>query len=153
MGNIKKVCEEIAVFSLEKLELNSDAALRMVMTTGQTESGYDYLRQIKGPAIGFWQMEPATMWDIWENYVLYRPKYKEALWRLGFNEGFGEQSLLSNLAVQAAFCRIVYLRDPYPIPSLNDLEEQARCCKRAYNTKLGKGTIEHFMEANEDGFC
>ena len=60
---------------------------------------------------------------------------------------------MSNIAVQAAFCRIVYLRDPYPIPSLNKLEEQARCWKRVYNTKLGKGTVEHFMEANKDGFC
>ena len=118
------------------------------MTTGQTESGYDYLRQIKGPAIGFWQMEPATMWDIWENYVLYRPKYKEALWRLGFNEGFGEQSLLSNLAVQAAFCRLHYRRVPKGLPKANDLEGQAKYWKKYYNTIEGKGTVEHFINKN-----
>ena len=148
MGNIKKVCEEIANYSLDKLELNSDAALQMVMTTGQTESGYDYLRQIKGPAIGFWQMEPATMYDIWENYVAYRPKYKEALWRLGFNEGFAVESLLSNLAVQTAFCRLHYRRVPKKLPKAGDLEGQAKYWKEFYNTIKGKGTVEHFINKN-----
>ena len=148
MGNIKKVCKEIVIYSLEKLNLYSDEALDMIMKTGQVESGYDYLRQVKGPAVGFWQMEPATMFDIWENYVTYRVKYKDALRQLSFNEGDAGNSLLTNLAVQAAFCRLHYRRVPAKLPAVGDIKAQAAYWKKYYNTVKGKGTVEHFIKKN-----
>ena len=150
LNEIKEIVEE----SLYKLEKYSPDALALVIRTGRAETNYKHLKQMGGgPALGFFQCEPNTAHDIVKNYIEYRPHYRLKLEELGCDFENLEFSLMSNIAVQAAFCRIVYLRDPHPIPSLNDLEEQARCWKRVYNTKLGKGTIEHFMEANEDGFC
>ena len=149
MGNIKKVCEEIANYSLDKLELNSDAALQMVMTTGQTESGYDYLRQIKGPAIGFWQVEPFTMNDTIENYVNYRPELKTKLYALGYDEKDAEMRLMSNMSLQVAFCRLKYRRDKHALPGMDDIEAQAKYWKRIYNSEKGRGTVEHFIKANK----
>ena len=147
---MEKSIKKIIKWTLEYLNMDSEDARDLVYKTGMAESGYRALEGYgNNPAIGFWQMEPATMWDIWENYVLYRPKYKEALWRLGFNEGFGEQSLLSNLAVQAAFCRLHYRRVPSSLPKKSNKEAQAKYWKKHYNSHLGKGTIKHFMEANK----
>ena len=61
-----------------------------------------------------------------------------------------EMSVISNMAVQAALCRIHYRRDRHSIPSWDDLEGQAKYWKRVYNTNLGRGTVKHFIKANED---
>ena len=40
------------------------------------------------------------------------------------------------------------MRVPKKLPKASDLEGQAKYWKTFYNTIKGKGTIEHFMEAN-----
>ena len=146
--------KEIAEYALYKIDCYSDDALALVVRTGNAESGY---RALKGygegnPAIGFWQIEPATMYDMLKNYLKYRPKYRNSLESLGMNlEGDDiEISVMSNLAVQAALCRLHYRRDSKPIPSWDDLEAQGKYWKRVYNTVKGRGTVGHFIKANKD---
>ena len=86
------------------------------------------------------------------NYVNYRPEIKKSLESIGLvwnSDKDFEYSLLSNIAVQAAFCRLKYRRDSKPIPSWDDLEAQAKYWKRVYNTELGKGTVKHFIDSNQ----
>jgi hypothetical protein len=148
-----KQIKEIAEYALYKIDSYSDDSLAMVVRTGMAESGY---RALKGygegnPAIGFWQIEPATMNDMIDNYIAYRSHYKKNLISLGMNfEQDTIMSVMSNMAVQAALCRLHYRRDKNPIPSWDDLEAQASYWKRVYNSHLGRGTVEHFMEANKD---
>ena len=146
--NIEEIVEEV----LYRLGCYSDDALVLVLRTGQAESGYKTLRQYgDGPALSFWQVEPATAKDCIDNYLKFRKDRYDALKSLGFIEDKLEYSLLSNIAVGAAFCRIKYLRDSKPLPSWDDIDAQAQYWKRVYNTELGKGTIQHFKKAN-DGF-
>ena len=148
-----KEIKEIVEYALYRIDSYSDDALAMVVRTGMAESGY---RALKGygegnPAIGFWQIEPATMNDMMKNYIHYRSHYKKKLISLGMNfEKDTILSVMSNMAVQAALCRLHYRRDKDPLPSWNDLEGQARYWKRVYNTFEGRGTVEHFIEANSD---
>ena len=144
--------KEIVEYSLYRIDCYSDDALALVVRTGMAESGY---RALKGygkgnPAIGFWQIEPATLHDMIDNYLKYRKKYREALQELGmqFKGDDIEMSVMSNLAVQAALCRIHYRRDKDPLPSWDNLEAQGKYWKKVYNTKLGKGTVKHFVEEN-----
>ena len=144
--------KEIVEYSLYKIDCYSDDALALVVRTGMAESGY---RAVRGygdvnPAIGFWQIEPATMYDMMRNYLSYRKKYKEALKDLGmkFKGDDIEMSVMSNMAVQAALCRLHYRRDKDPLPSWDDIEAQGRYWKKVYNTFKGRGTIKHFMKAN-----
>ena len=141
--------KEIVEGTLYKLNMYSDDALSLIMRTGWAESGYRALRQYKGPAIGFWQVELDTVKDTLDNYVAYRPHIKEILLGLGLDEDDLEFSVLSSIALQAAFCRLKYRRDSKPIPSWDDMEGQAKYWKRVYNTELGKGTEKHFIECNE----
>ncbi len=146
--------KEIVEYALYKLDVYSDDALALVVRTGMAESGY---RALKGkgrgnPAIGFWQIEPDTLLDMMRNYINYRPHYRKALEELGM-EFSGDDifvSVISNMAVQAGLCRLHYRRDKDPLPSWSDLEGQAKYWKSVYNTKLGRGTVEHFIRANED---
>ena len=145
--------KEIAEYALYKIDSYSDDALALVVRTGMAESGY---RALKGygegnPAIGFWQIEPATMNDMITNYIKYRSHYKKNLISLGMN--FGKDkiiSVMSNMAIQAALCRLQYRRDKDPIPSWDDLEAQGKYWKKVYNTFEGRGTVDHFVEANKD---
>ena len=141
--------KEIAEAVLYRLDCYSDDALALVMRTGMAESWYRTLRQMgNGPAIGFFQVELETAQDTLDNYVAYRQKLKDKLVGLGLGNDL-EFSLLSNIALQVAFCRLKYRRDKHPIPSWDDIEGQAKYWKRVYNTELGAGTIEHFIKANE----
>ena len=145
--------KEIVEYALYKIDSYSDDALALVVRTGMAESGY---RALKGygegnPAIGFWQIEPATMNDMITNYIHYRSHYKKNLISLGMNfEKDTIMSVMSNLAVQAALCRLHYRRDKDPLPSWDNLEGQASYWKRVYNTVEGRGTVKHFMKANND---
>ena len=145
--------KEIAEYALYRIDSYSDDALALVVRTGMAESGY---RALKGygdgnPAIGFWQIEPATMNDMIDNYINYRSKYKKTLISLGMNfEKDTIMSIMSNMAVQAALCRLHYRRDKDPLPSWDDMEGQAKYWKRVYNTVEGRGTVKHFIKANKD---
>tara|TARA_B100001250_G_scaffold414497_1_gene453257 strand:+ start:1390 stop:1857 length:468 start_codon:yes stop_codon:yes gene_type:complete len=148
-----KEIKEIVEYALYKIDSYSDDALAMVVRTGMAESGY---RALKGygdgnPAIGFFQIEPATLHDMIDNYIKYRSHYEIALIDLGMK--LNKEDLLisvkSNIAVQAALCRLHYRRDRHAIPSWDDLESQGKYWKRVYNTNEGRGTVKHFIEVNE----
>ena len=146
---MSKSIKKIIKLSLQHLGLDSEDARNLIYRTGKAESGYKTLQQYGGgPALGFFQMEPNTALDIWNNYVMYRPKYRDKLYSLGFDDGALEFCLLSNIGLQAAFCRLHYRRVPSALPASDNLEGQARYWKKYYNSDLGKGTIKHFMEAN-----
>ena len=131
--------------------LYSEDAVDLVYKTGNAETGYKHLKQMGGgPAIGFWQVEPATLIDIIDNYVKFRPELGIRISTLGFDKRDMEVRVMSNIALQAVFCRLKYRRDKHPLPKANDTKAQAKYWKRVYNTELGKGTIEHFMEANNE---
>ena len=144
--SIRRIINE----TLDQMDLNSEDAVEMIYRTGNAESGYRTLQQYGGgPALGFFQMEPATCRDIWDNYVMYRPKYRDKLYSLGFDDGKMDYCLMSNVGVQVALCRLHYRRVPSALPKAEDLEGQAKYWKEHYNSHLGKGTIEHFMKANK----
>ena len=147
---MKKQIREIIEWGLKEMDLYSEDAVDLVYKTGNAETGYRHLKQMGGgPAIGFWQVEPATLIDIMDNYVKYRPELEKRLKSLGFSRNGIETRVMANIALQAVFCRLKYKRDKYALPKSNDLKGQAKYWKRVYNTHLGKGTIEHFMEANK----
>ena len=146
---MKKSIKNIIKLTLQHLDLDSEDARSLIYRTGKAESGYKTLQQYGGgPALGFFQMEPNTALDIWNNYVMYRPKYRDKLYSLGFDDGALEFCLLSNIGLQAAFCRLHYRRVPSALPKVNNLKGQAIYWKENYYTNLGKGTIKHFLEAN-----
>ena len=147
---ITKPVEDIIDWALVEVSMYSPEAAQLVYRTGMAESGYRALRgATKGnPAIGFWQVEPATIDDCGDNFISFRQELMRSILHLGFHIDDRNMSVLSNLALQIVFCRIKYWRFPKKLPELNDLEAQAGYWKDCYNSKLGRGTIKHFMEAN-----
>jgi hypothetical protein len=132
----------------------SDDAIELVLTTGIVESGYRYIRQISGPARGFWQVEPATAHDNVVSYLKYRkrllPKCAKVtntpmeIWDDSNMEVWSDV-LESNISAGIVHCRLKYWRSPGPIPSNTD--GMAKYWKKNYNTEQGAGTLRHFKDA------
>ena len=133
---------EIVDPTLKYLDLYSEAASNLLMGTAMQESGLVYLRQLGGgPALGLFQMEPATHDDIWTNYIRYRELLQDNMLEMSMSSG----SLVYDLQYAAAMCRIHYLRVSDPLPDADDVEGLARYWKQYYNTPEGKGTVEEFI--------
>jgi len=149
---LKKTIKQLIIDVLEILEEGgikySDEAVELVYETGNAETGYRDLEQIGGgPGISFWQIEIATLQDNWDNYIVFRKKLIEVLYRLGYIEKDPTFSALTNIAVAIAMCRIYYWRQPGSIPKT--MAGRADYWKKSYNTIQGAGTARHYMEANK----
>ena len=147
---MKKSIQKIIDWTLREMSMYSPEASEMVYKTGLAETGYRHLEQIKGPAIGFFQVEPATMRDTWDNYIIYRQDLKSKLWGLGYDEESDVDRVMGSIILQVVFCRLKYRRSPKALPECGDLEGQAKYWKSIYNSELGKGTVKHFMEMNNE---
>lgn len=127
----------------------SEAAEELLILTAATESlGGKYIFQIKGPARGIFQMEPATEHDILKNYVFYKANLRNALKTfVSFNVDGSfdfkvKEPLVYSLEYQILMARIHYLRDRFGLPEASDIDGLASYWKRVYNTYLGKGSPE-----------
>ena len=140
-----QLLSEIIVPTLKYLEMDSPASRNLLLGTAAQESHMGkYIRQIKGPALGIYQMEPATHDDIWENYLAYRPSLVKKLNQL-LCPGFDNvEQLIWNLKYATAMARIHYRRVPKPLPEPEAIGELALYWKAFYNTFEGKGTVVEF---------
>tara|TARA_Y100000401_G_scaffold115007_1_gene117932 strand:- start:1110 stop:1577 length:468 start_codon:yes stop_codon:yes gene_type:complete len=144
---MKESIQRIIDYTLRDLNMYSEDAALLVYRTGMAESGFRHLEQIKGPAVGFFQVEPDTINDTIDNYLKFRPKRLNHLVKHGLDLEEPVMSVLSSIYLQIAFCRYKYWRSPDPIP--NGLVKQAKYWKKIYNGP-GKGTVEHFVDANPE---
>lgn len=125
---------------LAQLGLGGNSAVNLLAGTALVESGLVWLRQNGGgPALGLWQMEPATHDDCWRNFLFYRPALASAIMRLGgVGAGLGGAGLLvGNLAYACGMARVVYARAPTALPAPEDACGLSAYHKQFYNTALG----------------
>lgn len=155
--NLADIRDYVVRPALWALGLDQPARVQLVIGTGGTESGYNYLDQTTpgpGPAYGFWQMEKATHDDLWRNFINYQPSaFRDTLLQLaGGSRIPPEVTVLHwNLRYAAAMCGVHYRRLKAPLPAEGDAQAMAAYWKQFYNTPQGKGTIAkalpYFQEA------
>ncbi len=123
----------------------SDSAVNLLLGTAAHESLLGkYIEQINGPAVGIYQIEPATHKDITQRYLYFRKSLKSKVMKLKcFDTDYDD--LMYNLFYQTAIARIKYWMDPEPLPEADNIEGLAYIWKRVYNTEEGKGKVEEFV--------
>ncbi len=134
--------------TLQYLELWSEASENLLLGTALTESGLKWLKQKGGgPGLGLFQIEPITHEDVWKNYLgkSSKAELKAKVTWLTSRSPLDDQ-LVSNLAYATAIARIIYWRKPGALPAADDLDGLAKYWKDHYNTYLGAGKIEHFVQ-------
>ena len=147
MINAKQLTELVIVPTLEYLGMNSDAAVNLMLGTLAQESAMGtYIKQIRGPALGIYQMEPDTHQDIYESYLSYRPdlRFKLGLYTRGDHQP--PEQMITDLNYATAMARLQYFRRPEALPDAEDLVGLALYWKEYYNTIAGAGTIDEFID-------
>lgn len=147
-------CELVIQPALEHIGLYSLAAERLLWGTVLHESDdFSYLKQLGGgPALGFYQIEPATHHDIHANFLKYRHELCQRISELvpfsatRFDRDLDKQ-LITNLLYATVIARLVYFRRPEPLPHEDDLHGLSRYYKQFYNTPKGKATASHWLDA------
>lgn len=139
MFKVDQLREFIIKPALHDLVMFCDDAMELLVFTCAVESdGGSYLKQVKGPALGIYQMEPATYNDIWQNYLKGN---SSLLLRLLSNFGIhympSEDRLIYDLKFATAMSRLFYARVPEPIPNTKDVDALWEYYKRYYNTEGG----------------
>jgi hypothetical protein len=146
--NCKDLRELVVRPTLQHLRLWSPAAEDLVLGTAAQESALGtYLHQVGGPALGIYQMEPATERDIWDNYLAFKELLADQVSDLITDASREDkvEEMIGNLYYATAMCRIHYLRVPEAIPVHKDIKGMAAYWKKYYNTPLGAGTEDEFI--------
>ncbi len=140
MLNCKQLVDLIIKPALQDLVLLSDEAIELLVFTCAVESdGGTYLHQIKGPALGIYQMEPTTYNDIWQNYLLYQPSLRLKLLHNFYAPVMpSEERMIFDLRFATAMARIHYLRVKTSLPKATDIDGIWDYYKAHYNTPAGK---------------
>ena len=152
MINIEDLKKHIIIPILDNLGIGSISAVRLLLGTAAMESDFGaYLKQVKGPALGLYQLEPLTYNDIYDNYLKYNLDLRDRIHNLCYFSFSGNDrphpyELISNLKFATIMSRIHYLRVKEPLPLKDDLEGIANYYKKYYNTEKGKGTTEQFIK-------
>lgn len=138
----------IIIQTLKELDLHSESAVNLLLGTAAQESRLGtYLHQIGGgPALGIYQMEPATERDIWKNYLDYRPKILSKVTRVSGLIRPRSLHLTGNLIYATVMARLHYYRAPGQLPDADDTPGLAEYWKQHYNTPAGKGTAGEFVQ-------
>ena len=138
---------ELITEVLTEMGLYSDSARELLMLTAAQESQCgNYIEQIRGPAKGIFQMEPATEKDIWINFLAFKQDLAAEVGKFDITPALDDLDLEANLAYQIAIARIHYLRDSNPIPPAENIEHLAAYYKRVWNTYKGKATVQEAID-------
>lgn len=121
--------------TLKEYGLYSEAASDLLMGTAAQESRFGtFLKQLgKGPALGVFQMEPATYNWLAQKYAARLGKVRPAT------------DMIWDLKLATIMARLKYFSIPKSLPPAKAWEPIARYWKQYYNTPLGSGTVEEFL--------
>lgn len=148
MLNADQLRNLIIIPTLNELGLMSKNAEELLFAIACHESHRGtYIKQVSGEAIGIYQMEKKTYYDIFDNFLKYREPLKENLFKIiGVDELPDPNRMIWDMKLSTAMCRIFFLRFSEPLPAYSNINDIAIYWKKYYNTKLGKGTIEAFIK-------
>lgn len=147
--NIGQIREYVIRPALQRIGMENEASVQLVYGTGLAESSYNAVDQTTpgpGPAYGPWQMEEATHFDLWTNYLpgLSADLRATLIQMAGFNAGVSPPvtALHGNWFYAAAMCRLHYRRAPGALPAAGDAVAMAAYWKQWYNTPRGPHPAE-----------
>lgn len=140
------ITETLAFLADYDNRFDSLPARALLLGTAMVESELKHLQQHgTGPAVGFFQMEPATHADIWITFLAYNAELHDLVascattWTEDDMPNVGEMRW--NLRYAAVMARLKYWRARERMPDLQPMA-LAGYHKRIYNTALGKTEIE-----------
>lgn len=149
MINLSQFREYVIQQPLKAINLYCPGAEELLVATACVESDCGkYLKQTHGPALGPFQMEPVTFYDLWE-WVKGSKFYDSVMSSCNFDKAYAPKAeeIVTNLKFASIMARLHYRRFPDPIPEKDDLEGIWKLYKKRWNTSLGATNETEFMLA------
>lgn len=145
---IKPVLDQLDVAAGAKGTMNTQAAINLILMIVAHESGLmTYSKQVRGPALGFTQMEPATFNWLVEWLGKTRPHLLDAMGMFGPVGEHDPLMMVVSPQYAVAAARMNLLRFPERLPEADDLDGLARYAKKYWNTYKGKATEADYKNA------
>jgi len=145
---IRPVLDQLDVAAGAKGAMNTQAAINLILMIVAHESGkLTYSKQVRGPALGFTQMEPATFNWLVEWLGKTRPHLLDAMGMFGPTGEHDSLMMVISPQYAVAAARMNLLRFPETLPEADDLEGLARYAKKYWNTYAGKATEADYLNA------
>jgi hypothetical protein len=135
--------------TLDMLGMYSKSVEELLVFTCATESkGGTYIKQIQGPALGVYQMEPATHQDVWGNYIKRQSGLmtKVAV-RFNINTVPEPNRMIYDMLYSTMMARLMYRRFSEPLPNHSDIDAIWEYYKKYWNTELGAATKKESIDA------
>ena len=137
--------------SLKPLDWWSPSAEELLLMTAAHESRLgQYTKQIKGPALGLYQMEPDTLKCNYKNWINYRSKEAKLIHEISGVRGPDRGQLQFNPIYSTIHARLKYLRAPGALPPPSDVWALAEYSKDFFNTRLGDATPDDYFQAYKE---
>lgn len=124
-----------------KLPASDNAVELLLMIAAHESSGFRYIKQIRGPALGIYQMEPRTFRDL----CFYIKDKQERFLLLQHNLNL--ERLIFDTKFATALARVFFLRISEHIPEYKDQAALARYAKKYWNTRFGKASNADYLTA------
>lgn len=139
MFDINQFRDDILTPTLGGLQINEPGYKELLVFTCAVETyGGTYIKQINGPALGIYQIEPTTFSELWHNYVIRQPQIVNLMsLNLNINRLPSPNDIMTNLTLATALCVLYYKWRKAPIPETTP-ESLWAVYKEFYNTYEGK---------------
>lgn len=129
------------------ISTSSNVAKLMIMIAAHESGGFKHVRQMIGPAVSFYQIEPATLY--WAMGIIGNrmpAMYDE------FAKLVGRNSLTDAITVNSSMasiaCRLVLYCKPFAIPTgAFDAVAMSAIAKKHWNSDAGKATSGDYLRA------
>ncbi len=138
---------------------SKESAFLLLCTAAIESNCGEYIKQINGPALGIWQMEPATHNDIWDHSDAFDCNvFIDKMTSLQSSVLDGDDNLALLPMYACAMARLKYSMTPEALPeytgnhsvdskSFYDYYAKYEYYKRVYNTELGASTYQKWCNA------
>lgn len=122
-----------------------ETAVHMIIETAVAETGLGKIEDKTDAAgMGITQFDKIPFADVRDRCIKLKPQIEKDL---GVDiTKVDWDDLRYNIFLSLLFARLLYWLKGEPIPKT--IEERAAYWKLHYNTPLGKGTVEHYLEMN-----
>jgi len=153
VNQLRELIARVLRYLDPEIPYSEDAVELLLMTAAHESRLGTYLKQLRGPARGIFQMEPQTEAGLLEALSARAPSLRAKIAALnlpldGQDGTTSDQDMLHNLAYQVAMARAHYYLKPGRIP--HGRREMAEYAKRWWNTRAGKASANDYLAAYRD---
>ena len=119
----------------------------LLMTAAHESLLGQFTKQVDGPALSIYQIEPRTARGTYNNYLHYRLNLADKIAEFTGVEWYDPGQLRYNIIYSTILARLKYKRSPGKLPEHWDVLGMAEYAKEFWNTSLGKATTEDYVAA------